>query len=316
MSVVVALAVALAGTGCSTADDTAAAAPVQINLPDGRQITVPKAPRRVVTLGGQWTDVALSFGLTPVGYYDGLEQQGTGTPPWYGDKLKKSVPVDPSGDLVASVAKLKPDLILAPGFASMAGGFDALTKLAPTIDKISGQQVDPWQDMVALMGTILHRPDEATRITAGVDRTITDVARRFPGLRGKTYTFAFAYGSDQMSVLADPSDGAGKLFGQLGLRISKQLTHEAAESGQPRVQVSTENFSLLDSDLLVLAAQTPQLQKRVEGLGGFRGLGSVRRGAVAMLNTVQITGLNEPSPNSIPYAFGQMTSALAAVSRG
>ncbi|MCF8568813.1 ABC transporter substrate-binding protein [Gordonia sp. HY002] len=310
--VLIILAVAALVVGACSSPDEAESAPVQINLPDGRTVDIPEAPQRIVTLGGQWTDVALSFGVTPVGYYDAQELQTGQKAPWFGDELNDSVLVDPNKDVVGAVAELEPDLILAPGFAAMSEGFDKLSELAPTIDKISGEQVDPWQDMVNLMGTILHQPEKAKEIIDGVDTKIKAIADEFPGLKGKSYTFAYLYGSDQISVLGDESDGAAKLFSELGLTMSPKVTAQATETGQPRFQISTENVNLLDSDLLVAASQTEKLQKRVEGLPGYKGLKSVRNGAVAMLTPVEITGLNEPSPNSIPYAFDHMKPALKA----
>ena len=169
-----------------------------INLPDGRQVTINGTPKRIVTLGGQWTDVALSFGVTPVGYYDGSTALGAEKPSWYGNKLDGVPTINPNDDMIGKIASLKPDLILAPGFASMAGNFDKLSKIAPTLDTISGQQVDPWQDMVTLMGTILHEPQKATEIIEKVNTTISDLAAEYPGIKGKTYSFAYMYGPDQI----------------------------------------------------------------------------------------------------------------------
>ena len=66
--------------GCSAPEEESTGAPVVINLPDGRQVTINGTPKRIVTLGGQWTDVALSFGVTPVGYYDGPTALGAEKP--------------------------------------------------------------------------------------------------------------------------------------------------------------------------------------------------------------------------------------------
>ena len=106
--------------------------------------------------------------------------------------------INPNDDMIGKIASLKPDLILAPGFASMAGNFDKLSKITPTLDTISGQQVDPWQDMVTLMGTILHEPQKATEIIEKVNTTISDLAAEYPGIKGKTYSFAYMYGPDQI----------------------------------------------------------------------------------------------------------------------
>ncbi|WP_235831473.1 ABC transporter substrate-binding protein [Gordonia zhaorongruii] len=306
---------ALVVGACSAPEEESNSAPVQVNLPDGRQVTVPSAPERIVTLGGQWTDVALSFGVTPVGYTDMQEKQTGKTAPWFGDKLKDSTAVDPDNDVVGSVAKLDPDLILAPGFASMSDDFDKLSKLAPTIDKISGQQVDPWQDMVKLMGTILDQNDKAQEIISGVSGKIDAIGDEHPGLNGKTYTFAYLYGADQIMVLGDETDGAARLFSSLGLKMAPSHVQRAKKTGQPRFQVSTENVRLLDSEVLVIASQTPKLQKRLEGLPGYRNLESVKNGAVATMSQTEITGLNEPSPSSIPYTFEKMKPALAAAAK-
>lgn len=303
--------VALVVGACSSPDESDSA-PVTINLPDGRSVDIPQTPTRIVTLGGQWTDVALSFGITPVGYYDAQELQTGDKAPWFGEKLNDSALINPQDDLVGSVAKLEPDLILAPGFASMSEEFDKMSDLAPTIDKISGAQIDPWQDMVTLMGTILHEPEKAKEIIAGVDDKINALAEEFPGVKGKTYTFAYLYGSDQISVLGDEADGSAKLFTQLGLTMSPKAVAQTKKSGQPRFQISTENIDMLDSDILIAASQTPKLQARVEGLPGYKSLTSVGDDAVVMLTTLEITGLNEPSPSSIPYTLDKIKPALQA----
>ena len=311
LGVLIAAAVIIGLAACSSPDESDSGGSVQINLPDGRSVTIPQTPTRIVTLGGQWTDVLLSFGQTPVGYYDAIQATAKQLPPWYGTKLADSTPLNPNGDIVADVANLKPDLIVAPGFASMSGVFDKLTKIAPTIDKISGAQVDPWQDMVTLMGTILHQPDKATQIISGVDAKINAVAAEYPGLKGKTYSFAYMYGSDQISVLGDPQDGAGKLFTSLGLTMAPRLVQQSTTTGQPRFQISAENLPWLNSDVLVMATQSDALRTRLVGLPGYRNLTSVKTGAVSMMDQVQITGLNEPSPNATVYVLDRLRPALA-----
>ena len=306
----VVLVVGLAG--CSSPDEKPAGGLVQINLPDGRSVTIPQTPTRIVTLGGQWTDVLLSFGVTPVGYYDAMKLATGTAPPWYGAKLSESTLLNPNDGLVAEIAKLDPDLIVAPGFASMSSEFAKLSEIAPTIDKISGQQVDPWQDMVTLMGTILHQPEKAQQIIGKVNQEIAAVSEKHPSLKGKTYSFAFMFGADQIQVLGDANDGAGKLFAQLGLKIAPALAEQAKKTGQPRFPISAERIGMLSSDLLVMAAQTDALRKRLEGLPGYRNLRSVRSGAVSLLDQTEITGLNEPSPNAIPYVLRQLDPALAA----
>lgn len=298
--------------GCSGSDDSSGGS-VQLNLPDGRSVTIPETPKRIVTLGDQWTDVALSFGVTPVGYYDYSKSATGELQPWYGQKLKDSTFVDPTkGDDATTIAKLDPDLIFAPGFASNSPEFEQIAKLAPTVNSISGQEIDPWQDMVTVMGTVLHQPEKATEIIEKTNGDIKAIAEEFPSLAGKTYALAFMYGNDQLSVLGDPNDGAAKLFSELKMTMAPKLVAEYQRSGNPRFGLSTENIPMLDADVLVVATATPQQAETLRNLPGYKNLKAVKDGAVAFLTQSQITGLNAPSPNSIPYVLDLLKPAFGS----
>ncbi|MCR5980143.1 ABC transporter substrate-binding protein [Gordonia jinghuaiqii] len=298
--------------GCSSSDDEAGGQ-VQLNLPDGRSVTIPETPERIVTLGDQWTDVVLSFGVTPVGYYDYSKSATGEMQPWYGEKLADATFVDPTkGDDATTIAKLDPDLIFAPGFASNSPEFQQIEKLAPTVNSISGQEIDPWQDMVTVMGTVLHEPEKAKQIIDGAKAKIAAVGEENPGLNGKTYAFAFMYGNDQLSVLGDENDGAAKLFSELGLKMAPKLAAEYQRTGQPRFGLSTENIPMLDADVLVVATATPQQAETLRGLPGYKNLKAVKGNAVTFMTQSQITGLNAPSPNSIPYVLDLLEPSFAA----
>ncbi|NDZ95019.1 ABC transporter substrate-binding protein [Streptomyces sp. SID6673] len=301
----------LAVSACSAPDETdGGGAPIQVNTSKG-SVTINGAPKRIVALGAQWIDVALSFGVTPVAYLDNI-QVLTGKPaPWSSDKLKDSTAIS-TDDVVAQVAKAKPDLILATSY--MADGqpemYNQISKLAPTIPGITGKQIDPWQDMVTFLGTVLRQPEKAKEITSGVDSKIDATKNELPGLNGKTYTMAYMYSNDQIQVLGDPNDGATTLFSSLGMNIAPALVAGYRRSGQPRYPISTENVPLLDSDLLVITANTDQLMSSLQKLPGYRNLRSVRSGAVSRLTVAEIGGLNEPTPLSIPYLLDKMHPAM------
>ncbi|WAC53777.1 ABC transporter substrate-binding protein [Gordonia sp. SL306] len=301
----------LAVSACSAPDESdGGGAPIQVNTSKG-SVTINGVPKRIVALGAQWIDVALSFGVTPVAYLDNI-QILTGKPaPWSSDKLKDSTAIS-TDDVVAQVAKAKPDLILATSY--MADGqpemYNQISKLAPTIPGITGKQIDPWQDMVTFLGTVLRQPEKAKEITSGVDSKVDATKNELPGLNGKTYTMAYMYSNDQIQVLGDPADGATSLFSSLGMNIAPALVAGYRRSGQPRYPISTENVPLLNSDLLVITANTDQLMSSLQKLPGYRNLRSVRSGAVSRLTVAEIGGLNEPTPLSIPYLLDKMHPAM------
>ncbi|MFT4086351.1 MAG: ABC transporter substrate-binding protein [Gordonia sp. (in: high G+C Gram-positive bacteria)] len=313
--VAVLLTLLLAMTACSAPDgDSGGGGPIQINTPQG-QVVVNGTPKRIVTLGGQWIDTALAFGVKPVAYLDQSQILTKKPAPWVGDKLAGSTQLNLE-NLVAEIAKAKPDLILAEGFMATAQPetFAKIREIAPTVPGVTGKQVDPWQDLVTLFGTVTRQPDKAKEIIDGVNAKVTKIATDLPGLKGKTYALAYMFSSEQIQVMADPTDGAGEVMASLGLVVAPKLAAEAKKQNQSRFPISTENVPMLDADLLVITASNDNLQKQLEKLAGYSTLKSVKSGALADLSVAEITGLNTPTPLSVPYVLNVMYPALQKAS--
>ncbi|OZC29414.1 ABC transporter substrate-binding protein [Gordonia polyisoprenivorans] len=312
VGVVVMIVVLMLTVGaCSASDDAATVGPpIQVNTARG-PVTITGTPKRIVTLGTQWIDVTLSFGVTPVAYLDNL-QVLTGKPtPWTADRLAGSTAIDTDA-IIAQIARAAPDLILATSYMaqSQPDMYEKLSAIAPTIPGVSGKQVDAWQDLVTFLGTVLRDPDTAASITGEVDRQVDTVKNRLPGLNGKTYAMAYLFTSEQIQVLGDPDDGATYLFRSLGMSIAPRLVADFRRTGQQRFPISTENLPLLDADLLLITANTDQMMTQLQKLPGYRALRAVTSGAVSRLSVVDIGGINEPSPLSIPYLLDKLQPAL------
>ncbi len=288
---------------------------IQVNTAQG-SVQVTGIPKRIVTLGSQWIDTALAFGVTPVGYLDQSEVVSGTTAPWVGDRLADSKKIDPE-NIVAEIAALDPDLILAEKFmaAAQPDNFAKVKDIAPTIPGITGKQIDPWQDQVTLFGTLTRETDKAEKITAGVDGRIEKVKSDLPGLRGKTYSLAFMFSSEEIQVMADPTDGAGVLFASLGLEVAPKLAAEFAENKQPRFPISTENVPMLDADMLAVTASNQALKRQLVRLPGYSSLRAVRSHAVAELSLAEITGLNQPTALSIPHMLDVLRPVLTKVAQ-
>ena len=305
------LALVLATTACSAPDeDGGEGGPIQVNTPQGTVI-IPHTPKRIVTLGAQWIDTSLAFGITPVAYLDQSMMLSGKASPWVGDKLERSQQLSME-NLVAEIAKAEPDVILAEGFmaTSQPETFAKIREIAPTIPGVSGQQVDKWEDLVTLFGTITHRTDQAKEITDRVNGKIDQIKIDLPGLKGKSYALAYMFSSDQIQVMADPNDAAGILFSQLGMEVAPKIAAQYAQKREARFPISTENVPMLESDFLAITAQTDQLRNELRKLPGYATLSAVKDGAVANLSVAEITGLNQPSPLSIPYLLDQMRPQL------
>ncbi|MGB3605433.1 MAG: ABC transporter substrate-binding protein [Gordonia sp. (in: high G+C Gram-positive bacteria)] len=301
------MVVVFAATACSPpAEEEASGGPIQVNTANG-PVTIDGTPKRIVTLGAQWIDTALAFGVKPVAYLDNIAIL-TGKPsPWVDNQLDGSTALDPE-NLVAEIAKADPDLILAEGYmpTSQPENFEKIRKIAPTIPGVTGKQVDPWQDLVTLMGTLVRQPEKATEITDGVNAKIAKVKKDLPGLKGKTYAMAYLYSSDQIQVMADPNDGAAYLFNELGMKVAPKLLAQFEKTKNPRFPISTENVPMLESNLLIVTATTPALSKALPKLPGYSDLSAVKSGAVAQLSVADISGLNQPSALAIPYLLDEL----------
>ncbi|WP_207842221.1 ABC transporter substrate-binding protein [Williamsia soli] len=312
LTVVLALlaALTLAVTACSSPDeDKDNGAPIQVNTPMG-QVTINGVPENIVTIGTQWTDVALAFGVTPVAYLDNVELLTKAPTPWVGDRLESSEAIDPSRDVASQVAAVDPDLIVSTDFGDQTETFAKLSKLAPTIPSITGKQVDPWEEMVVFMGTVLREPEKAQQIIDGVNSKIDGIKKANPGLQGKSFALAWILSNDQIQVFGDPADGAAEVFTSMGMTMAPELQKIFERDGQPRFPISTENVPELQSDMMILAANSPALNEKMKTLPGYSNLTSVKKNAVAELSVAEVSAINQPSPLSLPFVLEKMTPAF------
>lgn len=306
-----ALLASACSTGDSSSDGSQSGDSVVVSHSRG-DTTITGTPERIVTLGTQWLDTAQVFDVIPVGYVDNVALATGGTPgPWEGAELAGSTAIDARGDVLEQVAALQPDLILAPGFATDQTTYDQLSAIAPTIADIGDAQVQSWEELVTIMGRILGQEDRAQQVIGDVGGRIDALAAKYPGLRGKTFASIYLYSPSQLMVLADPNDGASALFTRLGMSLPSELVDMAGTAG--RVSLSPERVSELTPDLLV-ATTGPGLESNLADLPGYGSLPAVQTNAVALLDLPAATGINIPSPLSLPYVLDQLEPALAAAS--
>jgi iron complex transport system substrate-binding protein len=135
-----------------------------------------------------------------------------------------------------------------------------------------------------------------------------DVLAELPGIDGKTYALANYVAGDAIYVVADPDDGAATFFAQLGLSIDPDLL-EVADGASGRAMLSLEQIDMLDADLLVLFTNGNDPNE----VPGYDSLPAVQSGAVAVLDLATVSGLNTPTPLSVPYSLDHIREALEAL---
>lgn len=264
-------------------------------------------PQRIVSLDNQWTDVLVALEAPLVGAALDPVIEG-GRYPWQDviPSTVEDIPVE-SAIPYEAVAALRPDLIVITWAAADEADYQRLTGIAPTIPSLGEAEVDAWQNMAAVAGEVLGIPDEADALVAESEQLTADLAAELPGLEGKTFALANYYPGDAIYVVADPDDGSARLFAQLGLQIDPDLIAIAdGESG--RATLSLERVGELDADLLLILTNDVD----TADIPGFAGLPAVQDGAVAVMDLASVTGINTPSPLSIPYSLDAIRPALEA----
>lgn len=309
---------------CSSDDGTISASPTSPASASGDQVagatgavtiehaygatTIEAPPRRIVSLDNQWTDVLLALDAPLVGAALDPVVDG-GRYPW--QDLPDTVQDLPVADSIPyeAVAALEPDLIVVT-WAAEESDYRRLSEIAPTIPLLGDEEVDSWQDIATVAGDVLGTPDTAAALIADAEGASADLAASLPGLDGKTYALANYVPGDAIYVVADPDDGSARFFAQLGLQIDPDLV-AIADGASGRAELSLERVGELDADLLIVL-----LNGAAPGdIPGFDQLPAVGSGAVAVLDLAAVSGLNTPTPLSVPYAVAQIRPALEAAAR-
>jgi iron complex transport system substrate-binding protein len=271
------------------------------------ETTIEDRPERIVALDTQWLDVLTALDAPVVGAALDPSVDG-GRFPWQ-DDLPDGLTDLPVTDAIPyeAVAALRPDLIVITWGVTSQAEYERLSAIAPTIPLLGDEEVDAWQDMAAVAGDVLGVPEEAEQLVAEVDGQVAELAEELPELEGQTFALANYVPGDAIYVVADPDDGASQLFAQLGMSVDPELLEIAAGSAG-RAELSLERIDELDADVLVLLTNGADPTE----LPGYDTLPAVQQGSVAVLDVADISGLNTPTPLSVPYSLELIRPALEA----
>lgn len=265
-------------------------------------------PERIVSLDTQWTDVLSALEAPLVGVI--LDPQNDNGPyAWQTDIPEDAEEIEATTAIpYEAIAAQRPDLIVGTWQIEDEATYERLSEIAPTIPLLGQRQVDPWQDIAEAAGKVLGDEEGAQALVDEYDAFVAGLREELPGLEGKDYALVNFVAGDALYVVADPEDGASQLFAELGMEIDPEILEEAAGSGG-RLQLSLERADMLDSDLLLLLTNGAD----PEQIPGYSQLPAVQNDSVALLDRPIATGLNTPTPLSVPWALEQIRPALDAV---
>jgi iron complex transport system substrate-binding protein len=319
LTLTAAAGVAVAGCGSSsgsTDSDAAVTAepgafPVKIDHVHGSTI-IEHAPKRIAVVGIGDADVLLSLGVIPVlvPVWKGSTDDGIGR--WAEPRLDGADPEaleNATSDFsISAVAAAQPDLILAVNNAIDSSTYQQLSGIAPTVLHAADQTdwVLPWQDVTNRIGAAVGLPGAAARAVRDAENLIVAKREDNPQFVGRTATVVARWADGNLRAYS-PSSARAQLLSGLGFAPPVGIADRFGD--KLYVDISAENVSLLESDLL-LFDNWERARVQMEASPLFMNLDVVRSGGLVKLDPIISDAVSMPNPLTIPFVLGSVVDQI------
>ncbi|MGC5011349.1 ABC transporter substrate-binding protein [Streptosporangium sp. DT93] len=275
-----------------------AAFPVSIEHKFG-STTVPAQPQRVVTVGWNDQDFALSLGVVPVSTRAWFDEYATY--PWVAPKLNGKPLSAFSAELnYEAIAKERPDLILAFYEVISKEAYEKLSSIAPTVVQSATypDEQTPWDVQTLTTGKALGKNAEAQALVDKVKARIEEAKKAHPEFAGKIMAVDFGPDKGQHWILP-AKDPRRALFDALGFG-TQEVENELSE----------ERLDLIDKDVLFVNGAT---KKTMLASPAFSRLDVVKtdRTLYAGFDTPLGGALSYSGPDALLYALDALVPQLA-----
>lgn len=261
------------GATSSTSQVDANAFPVTIEHALG-ETTIEEEPKRVVALGWSDADVVLSLGVVPVGAsnnsWGGTEE---GSTIWFDEALAEidgaEAPkrIDDTTNGIAGavndIAALQPDLVVATNSGITKAEYDKLSKLGvPVVAYPKAEWMTTWRESLDMIGQALGRSEAADDVEAEVEEALEGAKEEFPELVGKSHFVSWIDPTDTTTV-GVYDDSRANVLTEVGMTKPEWISD--ITKGEAYGSVSAERAATLESDLVLLTAESEDEQKKITG---------------------------------------------------
>ncbi|MFZ2529463.1 MAG: ABC transporter substrate-binding protein [Rhodococcus sp. (in: high G+C Gram-positive bacteria)] len=296
-----------------TSDDPSAAVTVTDQFGD---VTVDDTPTRVVTLSVSDNDAALAAGIVPVAMAQSVVKP---VMPWTEEAITElggEVPplIDVTDVPIETVASYDPDLILATGIELTPAVYEQLTGIAPTLSRAEADKADSWAEQARRVATLFGTSEQIDEQIRAVENDLTTAAGRHPELQGSTYVVSLLHSADQAGLLTGPDSATSQLLGSLGLVPAPATEQYVAEGNE--AQLSPENLSMLDADVLLGYFPTAELRDQYNAMPLFTSLNVVSGGHHYVPTDEEWRAFRSTSLLSMTWLGEQLPEKIAAAVRG
>ncbi|MGO4537058.1 iron-siderophore ABC transporter substrate-binding protein [Leifsonia sp. 2MCAF36] len=324
----IAASAALVLTGCSagssgaetTAGGDAGAFPVTVKSALG-SATIDAKPKRIATWGWGAQDIVLALGIIPVAMpsfaYSGTDD---GVLPWDADRITELGGKTPqllnaaTGEVpFEEFVSAKPDVILAPYSGLTQAEYGTLSKIAPVVAYPEKPWATSWRDQAAIVGKALGLTREADELVTKTEDSVTALAAKYPVLKDKTFFYAAANELGKLNVYR-ADDPRVQLLNDLGLKNSPSIgaLDPSKGDGSFFYQLSNENLSKIDTDLLVMYFDTQSSVDAFTSDPLVAAMPTVKEGRFApVVGESFVAATSAPSVLSIPWMLDRYVPQLA-----
>lgn len=276
---------------------------------------IPGAPERVVSVGYTDQDPLLAFGTRPTGIREWLGVQEYAVWPWAEEELGDAEPRMLSVDSInyEQVAALEPDLIIGVSSGMTRDDYDSLSEFAPTLPQ-SDEYVDfgvPWQDQTRVIGRALGKNERAERLISDLEQKFENTREEYPAFEGATVSVLGE--GEGTFYFYTPLDRSVRFFQSLGFEIPEEA-RELSRSEQFSVEISEEQFSLVEADVVIWFSSTASHEEDMKNNEVYGKLRAAREGRDIFLDSNEDPIKAALSFNTVlshPYLLDNFAGKLA-----
>jgi iron complex transport system substrate-binding protein len=300
-----------------TEDAATEAFPVTIEHKFG-SMTVEQEPERVISLGFSEQDPLLALGVVPIAIRDWFGDQPHAVWPWAQDELGGAEPEVlnmPFGELdFERIAALQPDLIVATHSGITEEEYNTLANIAPTLAQ-TAEYPDfgmPWQEQTILIGRAVGREDLAQELVTDVESQIQATAEEHPEFNGATVAWASPVEGEAQYWAVGPNTPPMRFLAALGFTMPEDLA--AAVGELDSAQISSEQITLLDADVLIFQVNTEEARASIESDPLYQQLGVAQDDRTIFfvgLGDTAYGALSFSTVLSLPFALEELVPQLA-----
>jgi iron complex transport system substrate-binding protein len=320
---------ALALAGCSTppatpgsgtaAEDASASITIEHAL---GTTTIEGKPERVATVNWANHEVPLALGVVPVGMAAANfgDDDGDGVLPWVEEALTElgaETPVlfdETDGIDFEAVADTQPDVILAAYSGLTQEDYDTLSEIAPVVAYPETAWGTSWRDTILFNSEAMGMADEGEALVTELEGEITEAAKAYPQLEGKTAMFLTHVDTSDLSEVSyyTTHDTRTAFFEDLGLAFPESVATASAETELFSLTQSAEQADAFSDVDIIVTYGGDELIAALEADPLLSQMPAVANGAiVALPGTSPLGTAANPTPLSISWILDDYLELLA-----